>query len=179
MGAEHLSPSPFKVRLYQAGWECSLSLNSCFHRPHSNLLGDRQKQPSLGAGDCTPLCGPTWLAPFPSPSVPPPDRQHICFSGDSSLVNSRLQVPWGSRKEPWKPKQILAHRRGWLVAVFSCALPSMWQVLLWTLPPRKQLLCFTHGLPETRPLRAVAVRPPDGSPGTLGKEPLLLVHSGQ
>lgn len=31
-----------------------------------------------------------WLALFPSPSVPP-DRQHICCSGNSSLVNSRLQ----------------------------------------------------------------------------------------
>lgn len=129
-----------------AGWLSLLSpfLNTCFPRLQSNLLGDRQKQPSLGAGDCTLLCGPTALAGSlsqPICSSPPIDCTF------AALVTAHLSTqgcsPLGIQEEPWKPKQILAHRRGWRIVIFSGVLLSAWQVLMWALPPRKWLLHFT------------------------------------
>lgn len=129
-----------------AGWLYSPFLNTCFPRLQINLLGDRQKQPGLGAGDGTLFCGPTALAGSLS--------QPICSSPIdctfAALVTVHLLTqgcsPLGIQEEPWKPKHILAHRRGWLIAIFSGVLPSTWQILMWVLPPRERLRHFTHCL---------------------------------
>lgn len=95
VGAEGWSPSLLEDRrlLVEAG-SGSLSLSThIFSRGHCVVLvgvqtGEGQAR-SCGNTSCLMDLSP-WLATSPSPSVPPPDRQHARCFGDSSVVSLGL-----------------------------------------------------------------------------------------
>lgn len=103
-----------------AGWLSSLPSRTPAFPGFSTVsweLGGNSLAWEPGTAPCFVALLACWL-PFPAHLLLP-----LIDCTFAALVTVHLSTqgfsPLGTQEEPWKPKQILAHRRGWLIAVVS------------------------------------------------------------